>query len=224
MVYNPQAFGGRGGVGVNLAGQVHTYPLEPGAKASGATFTRFGMMAPRAGGNSMRIYFDELHYSKARGSWGSQSRGWAPRVLAPSNSSHAFCSKASGSRIAVSSGIEPFRCRYRQCMKRLSPGGEIGRRTGLKIPEVGNHRAGSSPALGTNLKSRAMFTITVVLRKPKVSVDEFRRIWRDVYGPMYRQMPQVRSYVQYHLADRRKDPLRTRSTGIAIIDSIQKKR
>lgn len=63
-----------------------------------------------------------------------------------------------------------------------------------------------------------MFTITVVIRKrPEVSQAEFRRVWRDVYGPMYRQMPQVKSYVQYHLADRRKDEAEEPIDGIAIL-------
>lgn len=63
-----------------------------------------------------------------------------------------------------------------------------------------------------------MFTIVVVVRrKPEVSPTEFRRIWKDVYGPMYRQMPQVKSYVQYHLADRRKDNAEDPIDGIAIL-------
>jgi uncharacterized protein (TIGR02118 family) len=63
-----------------------------------------------------------------------------------------------------------------------------------------------------------MFTITVVLRKkPEVSQEEFRRIWREVYGPMYRQMPQVKSYVQYHLTDRRKDDAEDPIDGIAVM-------
>jgi len=63
-----------------------------------------------------------------------------------------------------------------------------------------------------------MFTIAVVVRKrPEVSQKEFRRIWRDVYGPMYRQMPQVKSYVQYHLADRRKDDAEDPIDGIAVM-------
>lgn len=63
-----------------------------------------------------------------------------------------------------------------------------------------------------------MFTIAVVVRKkPEVSEGEFRRIWRDVYGPMYRQMPQVKSYLQYHLKDRRKDDSEDPIDGIAIM-------
>ncbi len=63
-----------------------------------------------------------------------------------------------------------------------------------------------------------MFTITVVLRKkPEVSTEEFRRIWKDVYAPLYRQLPEVKSYVQYHLADRRKDASEDPIDGIAIM-------
>jgi uncharacterized protein (TIGR02118 family) len=63
-----------------------------------------------------------------------------------------------------------------------------------------------------------MFTITVVLRKkPEISQDEFRRIWKEVYAPMYRQMPQVKSYTQYHLSDRRKDDAEDSIDGIAVM-------
>ncbi len=63
-----------------------------------------------------------------------------------------------------------------------------------------------------------MFTITVIIRKkPEVSETEFRRVWKDVYGPMYRKMPQVKSYVQYHLTDRRKDNTEDPIDGIAIM-------
>ena len=50
-----------------------------------------------------------------------------------------------------------------------------------------------------------MFTILVVVRKRSdVSMEEFIRVWKEEYGPMYSQMPQVKSYCQYHLSDRRK--------------------
>lgn len=63
-----------------------------------------------------------------------------------------------------------------------------------------------------------MFTITVVARKrPEVSVEEFRRIWKEVYGPMYRQLPQVKSYVQYHLSDRRKDDAEDPIDGLVLM-------
>lgn len=63
-----------------------------------------------------------------------------------------------------------------------------------------------------------MFSILVVVRKrPEVSEGEFRRIWKEVYGPMYRQLPQVKSYVQYHLADRRKDACEDPIDGVAMM-------
>lgn len=63
-----------------------------------------------------------------------------------------------------------------------------------------------------------MFTIVVVVRKkPEISQEEFRRIWKEIYGPMYRQMPQVKSYVQYHLSDRRKDNAEDPIDGVVIM-------
>lgn len=63
-----------------------------------------------------------------------------------------------------------------------------------------------------------MFTISVTVRKrPEISMDEFRRIWRDEYGPMYRKLPQVKSYVQYHLRDRRKDESEDPIDGVAVM-------
>lgn len=63
-----------------------------------------------------------------------------------------------------------------------------------------------------------MFTILVVVRKkPEVSTEEFRRIWKEEYGPMYKQFPQVKSYQQYHLADRRKDDAEDPIDGVAIM-------
>jgi len=63
-----------------------------------------------------------------------------------------------------------------------------------------------------------MFTILVVVRKkPEVSQDEFRRIWKDVYGPLYQKIPQVLAYKQYHLTDRRKDDAEDPIDGVAIM-------
>jgi uncharacterized protein (TIGR02118 family) len=54
-------------------------------------------------------------------------------------------------------------------------------------------------------------------KKPNITTEEFRRIWRDVYAPMYREIPQVKSYVQYHLNDKRKDETEDPIDGIAIM-------
>ena len=63
-----------------------------------------------------------------------------------------------------------------------------------------------------------MFTILVVVRKREdVSTEEFRRIWKEEYGPMYRQMPEVKSYQQLHLSDRRKDDAEDKIDGVAIL-------
>ncbi len=63
-----------------------------------------------------------------------------------------------------------------------------------------------------------MFTILVTVRKrSEISTQEFRRIWKEVYGPMYRQMPEVKSYQQYHLSDRRKDDSEDPIDGVAIL-------
>jgi uncharacterized protein (TIGR02118 family) len=63
-----------------------------------------------------------------------------------------------------------------------------------------------------------MFTILVVCRKKAgVSKEEFRRIWKDVYGPMYRKIPEVKLYLQYFLSDRRKDDTEDPIDGVAIM-------
>lgn len=41
--------------------------------------------------------------------------------------------------------------------------------------------------------------LTVISKHPSVSTDDFRRFMRDVYGPVYQAMPQVRSYTQHFL-------------------------
>ncbi len=38
-----------------------------------------------------------------------------------------------------------------------------------------------------------------------------------MYAPLYRQIPQVRSYEQYHLSDRRKDEAEDPIDGVAIM-------
>lgn len=63
-----------------------------------------------------------------------------------------------------------------------------------------------------------MFTILVVVRKKDhISTEEFRRIWKEDYGLMYRQMSEVKSYQQYHLSDRRKDESEDPIDGVAIM-------
>jgi len=71
--------------------------------------------------------------------------------------------------------------------------------------------------LGWHTK-KPMFTILVVVRKNKdISTEEFRRIWKEEYGPYYKKLPQVKSYEQYHLDDRRKDDAEDPIDGVAIM-------
>ena len=64
-----------------------------------------------------------------------------------------------------------------------------------------------------------MFSILVIVRKrPEISQEEFRRVWKEVYGPMYREMPEVKSYRQLHLSDRRKDESEDPIDGVAILE------
>ncbi len=63
-----------------------------------------------------------------------------------------------------------------------------------------------------------MFTILVTVRKkPEVSQEEFRRVWKEVYGPMYRQFPKIIAYDQYHLNDRGKDKAEDPIDGVAVM-------
>ncbi len=63
-----------------------------------------------------------------------------------------------------------------------------------------------------------MFTILVVVRKKEgISTEEFRRVWKEEYGPFYARLPQVKSYVQYHLSDRRKDDAEDPIDGVTIL-------
>ena len=65
---------------------------------------------------------------------------------------------------------------------------------------------------------RAKFSILVVVRKKEhLSVKEFRRAWSKEYGPIYRRIPQIKAYWQYHLTDNRKDDADEPIDGVAIL-------
>ena len=59
--------------------------------------------------------------------------------------------------------------------------------------------------------------MVVVRKKPEITTKEFRHLWKNVYGPLYKQIPQVKSYEQYHLADRRKDESEEPIDGVAVL-------
>lgn len=64
-----------------------------------------------------------------------------------------------------------------------------------------------------------MFSILVVVRKKEhLSTEEFRRIWTEEYGSFYDHIPEVKSYKQYYLSDRRSDSSEEPIDGVAILE------
>jgi len=43
--------------------------------------------------------------------------------------------------------------------------------------------------------------LTIIRKRPGISTEDFRHFMQYEYGPTYEAMPQVSSYIQYHLAD-----------------------
>jgi len=63
LVYDPTASGGQGEIRVTLGEQTVTLVLKRGLKAQGARFDRFGLFNSTAGGQLVRIFFDDLKYT-----------------------------------------------------------------------------------------------------------------------------------------------------------------
>ena len=63
--YDPAGAGGRGRITVSLDEQTCTLDLEPGVKAIGASFNRFGICTPWIDGNSVTVFFDDIEYTCA---------------------------------------------------------------------------------------------------------------------------------------------------------------
>src|SRR5205085_12243812 len=63
LSYDPAAADGNGRITVTLDEHACRLPLEPGVKASGASFDRFGICTPWIDGNSVTAYFDDLEYT-----------------------------------------------------------------------------------------------------------------------------------------------------------------
>lgn len=61
--YDPEAAGGKGRITVTLDGRRGTLDLEPGARASGTVFDRFGIVTTWIDGNSQDVYWDDLEYT-----------------------------------------------------------------------------------------------------------------------------------------------------------------
>ena len=64
--YDPKANDGIGRVTCTLDGKATTFDLTDGMRRNGATFNRFGLANVRRGGNSVRVYLDDLTYTARR--------------------------------------------------------------------------------------------------------------------------------------------------------------
>ena len=68
-----------------------------------------------------------------------------------------------------------------------------------------------------------MLTLLVVVRKKEgISTEDFRHRWNREYGPLYRKMPQVKFYQQYHLDDQEKDRTSEHVDGVALLTFLSK--
>lgn len=64
-----------------------------------------------------------------------------------------------------------------------------------------------------------MFKMIVILRRKEgVSVEEFRRHWKEWHGPLFRSFPQIKVYMQYHVADKARDNSDLPIDGISILE------
>ncbi len=64
--YDPQAKGGSGQVTYSLDDESFTVEVRSEQRSNNATFDRFGLCNYRSGGNSVRVYFDDLSYTARR--------------------------------------------------------------------------------------------------------------------------------------------------------------
>ncbi len=66
LEYLPGANGGQGEIRVTLGGETATLALRRGLREEGATFDRFGLFTATAGGQRVRLFFDDLDSTAAR--------------------------------------------------------------------------------------------------------------------------------------------------------------
>jgi hypothetical protein len=66
FTYDPAANEGKGEMRVTLDRESVTLSLPAGHKAQGARYDRFGVCIARAGGQRLRVYFDDLKYTVSR--------------------------------------------------------------------------------------------------------------------------------------------------------------
>jgi hypothetical protein len=65
LAYDPAGNNGNGEMRVTLGDESVTLSLKPGVKSQGAALDRFGLFTSTAGGQLVRIYFDDLKYTSA---------------------------------------------------------------------------------------------------------------------------------------------------------------
>jgi hypothetical protein len=61
--YRPQAGEGAGQITVTFEDTVQEVALDPGHKAKGAVFDRFGLFNAQTGGHHVEVYLDDLSYT-----------------------------------------------------------------------------------------------------------------------------------------------------------------
>jgi uncharacterized protein (TIGR02118 family) len=83
---------------------------------------------------------------------------------------------------------------------------------------TGDHVIVDGPAGDTSIKA-----IWQLKRKPGMKLDEFRRYWIEVHGPLGRELPGLRRYVQSHLIDEAYLYAEPRHDGVAQLwfDSVE---
>ncbi len=64
LVYEPTGHNGLGEITLTFGEQTVTLPFKPGRRVEGATFDRFGLFTSQAGGQLVRIFFDDLIYTQ----------------------------------------------------------------------------------------------------------------------------------------------------------------
>jgi hypothetical protein len=63
LQYDPAGGGGNGRITLSLDGRSITCDLQPGVKASGTLYDRFGFITSWIDGNAQHVYFDDLTYT-----------------------------------------------------------------------------------------------------------------------------------------------------------------
>ncbi len=66
LQFDPDAADGRGHIIVTLDGRSNPFDLEPGAKAQGTMFDRFGIVTSWIDGNSQDVYWDDVVYTQSQ--------------------------------------------------------------------------------------------------------------------------------------------------------------